>query len=108
MCCAAWYKYYVLGSTYYVLFSDKPFSDLWKLEGALIMTVDICISQPEEASSKCLALIFLALRDLHGIELLPQSLWILQKELMWSFAVKIIHVQLMLLIGLLSTIQTRI
>ena len=109
MCCAAWYKYYVLGSTYYVLFSDKAFSDLWKLEGALIMTVDVCISQSEKASSKCLALIFLALKDLHGIVgLLPQSLWILQKEIVWWFAVKIIHVKLMLLIGLLSTLQTRI
>lgn len=60
------------------------------------MTVDSSISQSEEASSKCLALIFLAFKDLYSIVgLIPQSLWILQKELMWPFAVKIIHVQLM-------------
>lgn len=73
------------------------------------MTVDICISQSEGARRKCLALIFLAFKDLHvTFGLLPQSLWILQKELMWSFSVKIVHVQRMLLIGLLSFLQTRI
>lgn len=67
MCCAAWYKYYVLGSTYYVLFSDKPLSDLWKLEETLIMIMAVCVCQSEEASNKCLALVFVTLKDLHGI-----------------------------------------